>query len=244
MATPADVPRASEPIAGAGGYATRAWVDFFLKLATTASTADLAAQYEALAARVAALEDGQAFSFQLLGQESISINGVPQPGGAVIVTLLNDQAAPGNSMYYGTGPTGTKGWFALPLTFGPPPTDGTPYVGLNGAWEQANAAGSRFWLVEYPLLTDQAGNQLTDQVGNLLMGNSPIVPPGWPAPAATAAAPPRKVLLAEAIALTGIEDGQTVLITDLAGGRELCWYDITAPGATKWRRYSDRSIAN
>ena len=244
MASPADVPRASEPIAAAGGYATKAWVDFFLKLASAESTADLAALYEALARRVAELEERQAFDFKILGQSSVKVDGIPQPGGAVVITLQNDADAPGNSMYYGTGPTGAKGWFALPATFGPPPTDGSPYVGLNGAWERANTASSRFWLIEYPLLTDQAGNQLTDQVGNFLMANSPIVPPGWPTSSTTVAALPLKVTLAEANTLTGVEDGQTVLITDLAGGRELCWYDITAPGSTKWRRYSDRSIAN
>ncbi|MGH8044339.1 MAG: hypothetical protein ACREOX_06990, partial [Stenotrophomonas sp.] len=64
--------------------------------------------------------------------------------------------------------------------FAPPPTDGYPYIGLNGAWERANAPDSRFWLIEYPLLTDQAGNQLTDQAGSLLLANSPLLPPGWP----------------------------------------------------------------
>lgn len=64
--------------------------------------------------------------------------------------------------------------------FGPPPTDGYPYIGLNGGWERANAPDSRFWLIEYPLLTDQAGNQLTDQTGALLLANGPLLPPGWP----------------------------------------------------------------
>jgi hypothetical protein len=113
MASPADVPRASEPIAAAGGYATKAWVDFFLKLASSQSTSELAALYEALARRVAELEEGQEFDFKILGQESIGVNGVPQPGGAVIITLQNDTTTPGNTMYYGTGPTGTKGWFAV-----------------------------------------------------------------------------------------------------------------------------------
>lgn len=113
MASPADVPRASEPIAAAGGYATKAWVDFFLKLASSQSTTELAALYEALARRVAELEEGQEFDFKILGQESIAVNGVPQPGGAVIITLQNDTTTPGNTMYYGTGPTGAKGWFAV-----------------------------------------------------------------------------------------------------------------------------------
>lgn len=132
--------------------------------------------------------------------------------------------------------------------FGPPPTDGSPYVGLNGAWEKANAADSRFWLIEYPLLTDQAGNQLTDQAGNFLMGNSPIVPPGWPSTTTVvnnvSSGALQAMTLAQANALASPTDFQMVAITDLAGGREPCWYDGTVASGTKWRRVSDRSIAN
>lgn len=113
MASPNDVPRVSEPIAAAGGYVTRAWVDFFLKLASSQSNEDLAALYAALAQRVSDLEDGTGFDFQILGQGSIGVNGIPQSGGVVIITLLNDVDSPGNTMYYGTGPTGTKGWFSI-----------------------------------------------------------------------------------------------------------------------------------
>jgi hypothetical protein len=113
MASPNDVPRVSEPIAAAGGYVTRAWVDFFLKLASSQSSEDLAALYQQLAARVAELEEGQAFNFQILGQQSIAVNGIPQQGGVVIITLQNDVAAPGNTAYYGTGPSGAKGWFPV-----------------------------------------------------------------------------------------------------------------------------------
>lgn len=34
---------------------------------------------------------------------------------AGVITLVNDAAAPGASMYYGTNPAGTKGWYATPL---------------------------------------------------------------------------------------------------------------------------------
>lgn len=57
------------------------------------------------------------------------------------VTLENDQAAPGNSKYYGTDGAGVKGWFALPpsgassdagnyLVNG---SDGKPFLGPNTA---------------------------------------------------------------------------------------------------------------
>lgn len=132
--------------------------------------------------------------------------------------------------------------------FAPPPTDGSPYVGLNGAWEKTNAADSRFWLIEYPLLTDQVGNQLTDQAGNFLMGNSPIIPSGWPSTTTVinnvSSGSLQSMTLAQANALASPSDFQMVAITDLTGGREPCWYDATVASGTKWRRFSDRSIAN
>lgn len=113
MASPNDVPRVAEPIAGTGGFVTRAWLDFFLKLASSESQADLAALYAALAARVAELEDNEGLSFQIIGQGAISVNGLPQPGGFVVISLQNDTDNPGNTMYYGTGPTGDKGWYPV-----------------------------------------------------------------------------------------------------------------------------------
>lgn len=113
MATLNDVPRVAEPIAGLGGFVTRAWLDFFLKLASSESQADLAALYAALAARVAELEENDGFSFQIIGQGAVSVNGTPQPGGFVVISLDNDVDNPGNTMYYGTGPTGERGWFPV-----------------------------------------------------------------------------------------------------------------------------------
>lgn len=127
------------------------------------------------------------------------------------------------------------------------PIDGYPYVRKDGTWEQTNGPAARFWLIEYPLLTDQAGNQLTDQAGNMLFANSPIVPPGWPATTVTnitATSTPQAMTLAQANALSSPQDFQIVAIVDLAGGREPCWYDASVASGTKWRRFSDRSIAS
>ncbi len=55
---------------------------------------------------------------------------------------------------------------------------------------------------------------------------------------------PPAMTLAAANALTGVQDFQVVGITDLSGGREPCFYDATVATGTKWRRFSDRSIAN
>lgn len=83
----------------------------------------------------------------------------------------------------------------------------------------------------YPILTDQLGNPLTDQLGRQLYSNVPALNILQP------------MTLAAANALTGVSDFQMVAITDLAGGREPCWYDATVASGTKWRRFSDRSIA-
>ncbi len=337
MPIPAEQPRFDQPVVDARGFATQPWMNYWLRMASFLSQEDLSAVVAELQRRVTELEEGQTLGFQIIGDQSISVNGVPQPGHVVIITLQGDQQAPGNTQYYGTGPTGTKGWFPvsgaitvnageltkvvgtdgvtnlgladlansgvgaalvkitrdakgrvsgtqaattddLPagstnkyfpeapndgntygrknlawvaLTaggFGPPPTDGSPYIGLDGAWEKANGSGSRFWLIEYPLLTDQAGNQLTDQAGNFLMGNSPIIPPGWPASTTVinnvSSGTLQSMTLADANALPNPSDFQMVAIIDLTGGREPCWYDATVASGTKWRRFSDRSIAN
>lgn len=127
------------------------------------------------------------------------------------------------------------------------PTDGYPYVRVSGTWEQTNSPTARYWLIEYPLLTDQAGNQLTDQTGRLLIANSPVIPPGWPTTTVATVATTSTLTamtLAEANALANPQDFQMVAIVDLAGGREPCWYDASVSAGTKWRRFSDRSIAS
>lgn len=110
---PGEQPRFDQPVVDQAGRVTQAWANYFLRLASAQSNDDLRALYEALAARVAALEDGGGLSFQLLGEQSITVNGIAQPGHVVIITLDNDSDAPGNTQYYGTGPTGTKGWFPV-----------------------------------------------------------------------------------------------------------------------------------
>lgn len=110
---PGEQPRFDQPVVDQSGRVTQAWANYFLRLASVQASDDLRALYEALAARVAALEEGEGASFQILGQQSVSVNGVPQPGHVVIITLQGDADSPGNTTYYGTGPTGAKGWFPV-----------------------------------------------------------------------------------------------------------------------------------
>lgn len=113
MPTPAEQPRFDQPVVDSGGLATQPWMNYWLRMASSLSQDDLTAVVAELQRRVDDLEDGQSLDFQILGQGSVSINGVPQPGNVVVITLEGDAVAPGNTQYYGTGPTGEKGWFPV-----------------------------------------------------------------------------------------------------------------------------------
>lgn len=132
MATPAEQPRFDQPVVDQAGRVTQAWANYFLRLASVQSSDDLRALYEALAARVAALEDGESIDFQILGQGSVSVNGVPQPGNVVVISLQGDTALPGNTQYYGTGPTGAKGWFPVSGAITVAAGELTKAVGVDG----------------------------------------------------------------------------------------------------------------
>lgn len=361
MPIPAEQPRFDQPVVDQTGRVTRPWADYFLRMASAQTSDDLRALYEALAARVAELEDGGQLNFRILGQQSVEVNGVVQPNGVVVISLIGDSDAPGNTTYYGTGPDGTKGWFpvagaisvssgeltkavgtdgvvtlgladvadsgagtllavtrdgkgrvtgtkaatitgtaqqidvangdaaaglptlslapevldsldladsavqevvagagidvdntdprrpivsAEPVTPGVPeaPLDGWPYARGAAAWQSLDGPSSPYVLLKLPVLTDQAGNVLTDQQGRVLTANVPAIPYAWLTGVPTYRFPP--MTLAQANALSPVLDGQPVLITDLSGGREPCWYDETVASGTKWRRFSDRSIAN
>lgn len=133
---------------------------------------------------------------------------------------------------------------ATPAPSGVPeaPNDGFDYARGGLAWHPLTGPLSKYVMLELPVLTDQAGNVLTDQQGRPLTANVPAVPWAWITGTPTYSFPP--MTLAQANALTPVSDGQPVLITDLAGGREPCWYDATVATGTRFRRFSDRSIAN
>jgi hypothetical protein len=131
MPTPAEQPRFSEPVVDQRGYVTRAWADYFLRMASAENDATLRQLYEALAARVAALEEGQGASFNLFGQQSVVVQGTPADG-IVFLTLQGDVSSPGVTEYYGTGPTGTKGWFPVSGTITVNGAELTKTVGTDG----------------------------------------------------------------------------------------------------------------
>lgn len=100
-------PRANEPVVGRDGLVTQAWRDYFARLAMAQSSDDLRQLYEALAARVAELAEGH--SLRIVGRNSVSTAGAS----VVEIQLVGDEAAPGNTEYYGTGPTGQRGFFPI-----------------------------------------------------------------------------------------------------------------------------------
>lgn len=132
MPTPAEQPRFDQPVVDQGGRVTQAWANYFLRMASAQSNDDLRALYEALAARVAELEEGQSLNFSIFGANSINVDGAVQPGGVVLISLLGDKDAPGNTTYYGTGPTGSKGWFPVSDAFLAAAGELTKSVGTNG----------------------------------------------------------------------------------------------------------------
>jgi len=131
MLNPAYLPKVAEPVVDQRGIVTKAWENFFLRLASEQSNAELRQLYEALAARVAALEQGQSASFNLFGQQSVVVQGTPADG-IVFLTLQGDESSPGVTEYYGTGPTGTKGWFPVSGTITVNGAELTKTVGADG----------------------------------------------------------------------------------------------------------------
>ncbi|WP_126946676.1 hypothetical protein [Xanthomonas sp. BRIP62409] len=107
----AAIPRPQAPVVNDAGLITREWHNFLLDLANNAGlTLAQREQLENLIERVAALEGGGAggnVSVQGLG--SIVTNGID----VVLVMLDGDNDAPSASWYYGTGPDGMKGWYAI-----------------------------------------------------------------------------------------------------------------------------------
>lgn len=132
MPIPAEQPRFDQPVVDARGFATQPWMNYWLRMASFLSQEDLTTVVEELQRRVAELEGGQSLGFQIIGDQSISVNGVPQPGNVVLITLQGDQQSPGNTQYYGTGPDGTKGWFPVSSTITVAAGELTKAIGTDG----------------------------------------------------------------------------------------------------------------
>lgn len=113
MPIPAEQPRFDQPVVDSRGLATQPWMNYWLRMASSLSQEDLAAVVAELQRRVEELENGDSLDFRILGPQSVEVNGIVQPGGVVVLSLQGDTDEPGNTVYYGTGPDGTKGWFPV-----------------------------------------------------------------------------------------------------------------------------------
>lgn len=104
------IPRPQAAIADRAGLPTREWYTYLLDLANSAGmTPAQREQLDTLIARVDALDGGAGGNVSVQGLGSIVTNGID----VVLVTLDGDNDAPGSSWYYGTGPDGVKGWYAI-----------------------------------------------------------------------------------------------------------------------------------
>lgn len=103
MPTP-KIPSHSHPIAG-GNLIDIDWFRWLQTLDAPTSLAALTAQVQALQAAIAALG-----SPHIVGSQSVEVH---QNGNDYYIWLNNDQDNPGPTYYYGTGPDGVKGWFAV-----------------------------------------------------------------------------------------------------------------------------------
>lgn len=79
------------------------------------SRLDFAAQIAELQAEIDALSGTGINNLTLQGLLSVQLNGLAS-NGLVQFQLVNDALSPGNTYYYGTGPTGVKGYFTVAST--------------------------------------------------------------------------------------------------------------------------------
>lgn len=119
-------PGQGEPIAGRDGRVSRAWANYFAQLALAQTGDDLRQLYEALAARVAELADGQ--TLRIIGRNSVNSAGTS----VVEIQLVGDELAPGNTEYYGTGPDGAKGFYPVADAIEVEDADLDKVVGVDG----------------------------------------------------------------------------------------------------------------
>lgn len=109
------LPYQRDPIAG-GLTTPNNWYEFFRSLRQFIVDSGLdSGVIDDILTRLTALEEDSG-SFLIQGLVSVSVFGTPESG-LVRVELLNDEVSPGNTYYYGTGPTGVKGWATVASAF-------------------------------------------------------------------------------------------------------------------------------
>jgi hypothetical protein len=111
MAADPQLPRPQSVLIDSRNWPTTEWHRFWSQLLVfVRENGGTQEQLAGIEARVTALENSVGAS--ILGLQSITVTGSLESG-SVVITLDNDQDAPGNTYYYGTGPTGVKGFFTV-----------------------------------------------------------------------------------------------------------------------------------
>lgn len=100
-------PSVTHPVVDRSGLITRPWADYFARMALAQNSDELQQLFDALAERVAKLEQGG--SVKVVGRRSVTSSGTE----IVYVSLVNDVDSPGNTEYYGSDPTGKRGFFPI-----------------------------------------------------------------------------------------------------------------------------------
>lgn len=110
MPTPALPPARSSLTDSRTGAVSVEWYTFFSNMLKAAVDSGLleAGAMDSILERLDALEGAE--GGVVVGPVSVQVLGT-LAGGGVTVRLRNDVAAPGETYYYGTDSTGTKGWF-------------------------------------------------------------------------------------------------------------------------------------
>lgn len=103
------LPNPQGPMVDRAGIPAPEWHDYFRELGGVPD--DLQAQIDALAVLIAALQEGGSSPGVVSGAGSINTFG-SLADGEVWVRLDNDVDEPGDAKFYGTSPTGAKGWFS------------------------------------------------------------------------------------------------------------------------------------
>lgn len=95
---------------------SREWYEFWRRFFEAWQDSGIdTALIQSILSRLTELEQNEN-NFIIQGLLSVTVNGTPQSG-MVQITLDNDVELPGNTYYYGTGPTGIKGYFQVADAF-------------------------------------------------------------------------------------------------------------------------------
>lgn len=135
------IPRQAERLVDSGGFISPAWWRYLNDGSVSGQISELSAAIGSALARISALETAR--NFGITGRLSVVVQGTPA-NGSVGLLLVGDVRNPGNTYYYGTGPTGSKGWSAIADAFTATATDIELATGSDGVTniELANLADS------------------------------------------------------------------------------------------------------